>query len=227
MRNTGLYLVGSMLLVAGFVVSGAHVRDTEARAAALRSFLASGERDVSSIVRTYGIATPGCLPHASADGAMAAALVTTESFATSRLEGAARGVIVWLAAALAIEPTLSIGPARIRLKTAREALATSSAPEAMAYAKLSASELATRLLSACDALRIATQIARDIKGRADAPAHRSPRTLSDFVARTYNGQKRAAAGSDGWISAQVYGELVFRCYEYFRRNDFVYSARDM
>jgi len=188
-----------------------HVSDLSSREAALARFFANENEGIGRIIDDYGVKADDCSEgHGDDFHALAMALVTVESFATSRAEGLVRATIAYGGALTGLGTDISAGPGRIRMSTARAVLAGTSGDRRT----ISDRTLIGDLLTKCGATRTATQFLRRAE---DDPfiAHVDLKFVR-AAAAAYNGQTSRASSSQAVLSARVYFELVYAAFQHYR-----------
>jgi hypothetical protein len=208
------WLLGASALA---LLAAMHLSDTAARDAAVRLFLTDPSGGIQRIVQHYGPGPSQC-PSAGLEErrALGAALVTVETLATSRLEGQLRASIAYLAGLAHIPVEFSFGPGRIKPSAARSALRNAPLLVAGTDMDLSGLDLTNTLLHPCGALRVAVAITEDVARRFGPPDAALDRRLVRQIAAVYNGQKEEAASAEARLSAEIYLQLVYGIYQYFR-----------
>jgi len=197
-----------------------HLADVDQRKSELQRFLVKKNDALDRIVATYGIASGQCSEYEYADRdtyRLAAALLTVETFATPSLEAWIKYLIVKGAAFVGIAPrNMSIGPGRIRLKTARSALENSTASNLESYRHLPEVRLADQLLATCASVQIAAAIVETIRPQGRHSGNGLDSKSIRETARVYNGQIGEQSSFDAMISADIYFELVYEIFQCYR-----------
>lgn len=206
--------VGCVVLV----IFGAHLADVDRRNAELRRFLLNNNDGLDRIVSNYGISTDQCSEHTNSDTyRLAAAFLTVETFATSRLESWTRYLIVNVATFVGVAPpNISVGPGRIRLKTARLALEHSALSNLEYYRRLPDDLLAKELLRSCASVQIATAILETLRRQHPQLADEINWEFIREATRIYNGQLGRPSSLDAAISGEIYFALVYQTFQRYR-----------
>ena len=211
-------MVWKLTAAAGvFLAAVFYTADRGERAELLRCYNAHRTDGIAAIVDRYGPAVGGCEIRTTADmRALAAAFVTVESFATPVFSRWARSAIMRLGSTLEIAPDISFGPGRIRLSTARTALLAIDGGHSGHFALPSNREIVQQMLTACGSTRIAVAI---LKRMAEKDRYDRQAIDLEFVkvaARKYNGQVLTTDDVAAKLSAEIYFELVYDAFQYFR-----------
>jgi hypothetical protein len=195
----------------------AHLTDIASREGALRQFLNDRSQGITRIAKDYGVSAERCANEPMRDlYALAAALLTVETFVTPQLENWARAAIVDIAGSVGTTPDFSIGPARIKLSTARMALNQSQSVEIRSYKSLSDAALARKLLSPCDSIQVASAILEHIRAQGSEYPTGIDRRFVRFAASSYNGQSKSTNSLEAILSAEIYFELVYDTFQHYR-----------
>jgi|ERR1700686_2323175 hypothetical protein len=205
-----------LTVVTLIVLCCTHASDVSSRESMVQAFLTNPGAAIPRIAEGYGIAADQCRQEqANPLFPLAAAFLTVENLATSRLASLARAAVVDTAARFGRTADISVGPGRIRPSTAQAAVQAASFDEARRYEDLSGPALATLLLQPCDALRIAIVILENVR---DSGGNRSvDLRFIKQAAAAYNGQRGVAQPSaEATVSAAVYLQLVYQAYQYYR-----------
>ena len=216
--------IGVLLAVAGAVGLALHAADVTARRALVRDFIASPTTATEAIVGAYGPDAGACaLPHQDDLAALGAALMAVETLATPTFEGWARSALVLVMSLVGKVPAISIGPARIKVATARTAL--SDTTDVMPR-DLSDAEIAMRLLDGCTSLRV---ILAGLTQLSPGPLGMRPNVDRRFVraaAAAHNGQAAVAQSFNALLSDEIYLSLVYGVFQHYRFADLPTAAAE-
>lgn len=205
--------IGLALLSLG----AAHSADVSTREALVRRFLAGDSEATVGIIEHYGLNTRDCHFEPMNDvHALAAALITTETLATPQLNGWMRRAVVHIARLTGVVPDISIGPGRIKLTTARAALRESKSESMQSLGAQPDAGLAQQLFDACTSARVAVAILDSIPREEVAAYDRLDRKFVRKAAARYNGQVDAANRIEAGLSNEIYLQLVYEAYQYYR-----------
>jgi hypothetical protein len=192
--------------------------DVDQRARMLQRFVWDNEQSVDLIVSRYAPSVSACRAsrsHSDIDN-LAAAFVTVESFATPTLDAWARSMVAKIAAAMNMTvPDITIGPGRIRLRTARDALRAAESQDGQSLADRS---LVREVLSLCGSTRVARAILNGIMQQDYRSGGRIDFQFIHLAARIYNGQAAQMPSIEARISADIYFNLVYQTFQHYRFN---------
>jgi hypothetical protein len=194
----------------------AYLVDINQRAYLLQEFVRDNERSVGLIVSQYAPPVLACRSfHSRSDvDSLAAAFIAVESFATPTLDAWARNRLTAAAVALNITvPDITIGPGRIRPRTARQAL---QADENQDSEHIADKTLVAEILSPCGSMRVAKSILREIMQQDRLSNGKIDYRFVQLSARIYNGEALKAPSIEARISASVYFNLVYHTFQYYR-----------
>lgn len=200
------------LMAGGLVLGGFHYADVSARRGALQRIVLDRGEGAAFIRHRYGVAFSHCLtvPRRDLDH-LAAALVTTETLATPRIETWLRSSLTVVAARLNLPLDISMGPGRIRPSTARAVLSADDAEP------LSDIDIAGKLLHPCGALAVAVAVTEALAGEAGGGPLDRDRVRR--VAAKFNGQSWPASSREARLSHELYLDLVYNLYQDYRFGD--------
>jgi hypothetical protein len=192
--------------------------DVDQRARILRRFVWDNEQNVDLIVSRYAPSVSACRAshsHSDIDN-LAAAFVTVEIFATPTLGAWARSMVAKLAVAMNMTvPDITIGPGRIRLRTARDAL---RATESQDGQSLTDRSLVREVLSLCGSAHVARAILNEIMQQDYRSGGRIDFKFIHLATRIYNGETAQMPSIEARISANIYFNLVYHTFQHYRFN---------
>jgi hypothetical protein len=200
---------GSLTLLLAALLA-THLYDLNERQALLKQFVLDRGNGTDRIVERYGLQPDQCVSEQQGElYPLAAALLTAESLATSRLEATARAGFARVATVLRTGVDISIGPGRIRPSTARRLIKDREGVDVPPGDPV----LTERLLEPCGSLRIAILLLEDVRDRNGGETELK---FVRLAASVYNGQSAPRRSLRADFAAQIYSDLVYNAFQHYR-----------
>lgn len=211
-----MHMIAILMILLAFVLGGFHVVDLYDRERLLTRHFGDLRKAAQLINESYGPDIASCSYIEEPDDLdrLVHALVTVESFATTKLERFVENALVRTALALSVAvPDFSLGMGQIRPSTVEKALANSGRGSLLEPSH--SLQMRYSLLEVCGNLRLARLVVVDIMEEQRLSSTRFDRQTVTNVAKKYNGHVEASSLASGFSHA-VYNEVVFNLFQLYR-----------